>query len=313
MIHQNQLYKFLSLIAAVTAILLEVTLPELANQIKYPALALCLVVIGIPHGSIDHIVTAKVYNLRYTLRDQLPFYLYYFAMMIAMAVVWIISPTAGLLFFLGITIYHFGQADLEHLNLSAIPKRMLFLSRGAMIMGLVLFSDLSYTGPVIQDITGLEILSSEFVQNYSFQINLFFVLQYLLMQTGLISVSNEMNRNEFLNLSIDSVLLAVLFWIVNPILAFSIYFGLWHSLGHVREMLDFFQQVGSPMSMKSFFIKSLPLTLITFAGMALMYGLIQAVNIGVSIISLLFIIISVLTLPHMLIVEKMYSVKQTAD
>lgn len=313
MIHQNQVYKILSLTAAAAAILLEVVWPELADQVKYPALALCLLVIGIPHGSIDHIVTAKVYNLRYTLRDQLPFYLYYFAMMIAMAVVWIISPLAGLLLFLAVTIYHFGQADLEHLNLSPIPKRLLFLSRGTMIMGLVLFSDISYTGPVIQDITGLEILSSEFVVHYSFQINLFFVLQYLLIQTGLIATSKETERNRFLNLSIDSVLLAALFWIVNPILAFSIYFGLWHSLGHVREMLDFFDQVGSPMNMKSFFIKSLPLTLITFAGMALMYGLIETVNIGMSIISLLFIIISVLTLPHMLIVEKMYSVKQTAE
>lgn len=308
--HRESLLRVLSVSTAVITILIQLLWPELAEQLKYPALVLCLVLIGIPHGSIDHIVTARVYNLRYNIRDQLPFYLYYFLMMVAMALIWMMSPFAGLLLFLGLTIYHFGQADLELLDLNPVIKRALFLSRGAMIMGLVLFSDTSYTGPVVLDLTGSGFLSSEFVVENNHLINWFFVLQYLLLQSVILLISNRVQSPQKAIITGDSVLLGVLFWVVNPILAFAVYFGLWHSLGHVKEMQDFFEKTGNAMTLKSFFIKSTPLTIITFLGMGLIYLLIKSVSFELSIVSLLFIIISVLTLPHMLIVEKMYAVKR---
>jgi Brp/Blh family beta-carotene 15,15'-monooxygenase len=292
--------------AAILSIILELTYPAFSNSVKYPVLGLCLLFIGIPHGAIDHIVTSKLYNLSQTISDQAKFYIYYLVMMTIMTLIWIIHPLSGFLIFALLTVYHFGQADLEHLPINKNIKRVLFLSRGSMIMGLIIISDLQYTSPILLDLTGINIL--EQISGASIHKTLLVILplQYLIIQTAAL-VYYKFQASDITYILFDAFVVAALFLIVNPILAFAIYFGLWHSAGHVKEMMSYFEETGKKMTLKSFYLKALPLNLITLIGIGLIYWISQTYQFQLQIVSLLFIIISVLTLPHMLIVEKMYS------
>lgn len=305
--YDNSILNLFCLIVSIGAIVLELLMPDIADAIKYPILIICLLIIGIPHGAIDHIVTSSIYNLSNSIYDQAKFYLYYLIMMGIMTGLWILNPALGFITFACLTIYHFGQADLEHFDIDLRIKKILFISRGAMIMGLIVFGDPAYTSPILFDITGFDLLNSRIFSEYSSAIFWFLPLQYFFVQ-AIIFKQAGISGYELLRITFDSTIIFALFAVVNPILAFSVYFGLWHSLGHVKEMLTFFAKTGRKMSIKTFYIKALPLIIITLAGISLVYWGSVTYNVQLQIVSLLFIIISVLTLPHMFIVEKMYSV-----
>ena len=304
--YDNSILNLFCLIVSVGAIVLELFMPDIADAIKYPVLIICLLIIGIPHGAIDHIVTSSIYNLSNSIYDQAKFYLYYLIMMGIMTGIWIFNPTLGFIIFACLTIYHFGQADLEHFDIDLRIKKILFISRGTMIMGLIVFGDPAYTSPILFDITGFNLLNSHILSQYYPILFWFLPLQYFFVQT-IIFIRAGISGHDLMRITFDSTIIFALFAVVNPILAFSVFFGLWHSLGHVKEMLSFFNKTGRQMSIGTFYIKALPLNIITLVGIAVVYWGTVTYNIQLQIVSILFIIISVLTLPHMFIVEKMYS------
>jgi hypothetical protein len=78
-------------------------------------------------------------------------------------------------------------------------------------------------------------------------------------------------------------------------------------------MREFFETRGKSLSVARFYKKALPFTLVSIAGLALLLFINVQINLENQFLSLMFILISVLTLPHMLIVEKMYAEKTLSD
>ena len=71
--------------------------------------------IGIPHGSVDHIIAfinpkARKFN------SKLIFYITYLSLIVFNIALWIISPFLGLLVFLIISCYHFGETQVIGYN-----------------------------------------------------------------------------------------------------------------------------------------------------------------------------------------------------
>ncbi len=71
-------------------------------------------------------------------------------------------------------------------------------------------------------------------------------------------------------------------------------------------MLRFFQSHGRSATVSYFYRKAALFTVISFVGLGGLYLVNEAFGAQEQMIALLFILISVLTLPHMLIVEAMY-------
>ncbi|MDX1639137.1 MAG: Brp/Blh family beta-carotene 15,15'-dioxygenase [Balneolaceae bacterium] len=296
-----------AVIAATAAIILQWISPETVELLRYPVLAIVVLFIGIPHGSLDHYVTARLYDLPFTIAGQLGFYLYYLVMVLLMSGIWLYNDLLGFLFFSVISMYHFGQADLRHLNIPRRFKAGLYLSRGTMILGLIVFSHIDYTAPVLAEITSRPILESPFVFANHKLLAFAAFIQYLLFQGILLLVySRQISTPVYYTMG-DALLVSSLFLLVDPILAFAVYFGAWHSLGHFREMHDFFRSTGPPMSMLELGVKATPFTLLTLIGLWIIYRSNEAFGLELEMVSLFFILISVLTLPHMLIVETMFS------
>jgi Brp/Blh family beta-carotene 15,15'-monooxygenase len=126
---------------------------------------------------------------------------------------------------------------------SSCPS-LLYISRGVLLLGALVTSSPEVTLPIIADITRQT--SSGFVdaaeyikiasvgQNYA-------VLFYHLAVTGNYKNSNTSYRMAWMKEILKSTLYVALFLCIDPLVAFAIYFGFWHSLGSIMDEIIFFK------------------------------------------------------------------------
>ncbi len=269
-------------------------------------LGIAVILTGMPHGAIDHLVAAEVYDLDFTLTDQAKFYGGYLALMAFYAAFWAVLPVWSLLFFLVMTMYHFGQADLAYWDLPPLGARLLYLSRGLFLIGLPIAAFPAQVDPIFDAIAGVEPTAWPLVSTHPTAVCAGLVLQHGLA-LGIASVGAEVDVLDRGREALNVAVLSALFGFVPPLVAFAVYFGLWHSLGHILELLRFFERRGGePTTVPAFYWHAAIFTILPFAGLGLWYWAIQAWGSTDQMIALLFIAIAVMTLPHMIIVERVY-------
>jgi len=269
-------------------------------------LAVAVVATGIPHGAIDHLVAARLYDLRPTWRDQAKFYGGYLTLMAVYGALWPLLPAWCLAVFLVMTMYHFGQADLAYWGLPPVPARLVYLSRGLVLIGLPIAAFPAVVDPIFAAIGGVNVLEWPFLTTHQPIVVGALVGQHALALTGaalLADVRAVAVGREALNLAV----LTALFVLVHPLAAFAVYFGLWHSLGHILELLRFFRRRhDEPTTLAGFYRQATLFTGLSFVLLGMLYVGGQAVGDRTEMIALLFILIAVMTLPHMIIVERLY-------
>ena len=297
--------KRLNIITAGTAFLFilgALFFPSATASAEIWIVVLSVLIIGIPHGAIDHIMAAELYSLNQTLKDHLLFYASYLLVMIIIGVLWIFLPEAGMALFLIISIYHFGQADMEdflirreHIN------RIFYFARGLLIIGLIIYSDPVTTYPIMADAMQIDtLILSNFMPSAVTTLWIFLSAYSLVSVFGIMTGRIE-NVPNFI---VDSLLLTLFLWVTGPLIGFAVYFALWHSVGHINEMRAFFERRGKSLSVAEFYKKATPFTVVSFFGLLLLLLINAQIGLENQFLSLMFILISVLTLPHMLIVEK---------
>ena len=306
---------------ALNSTIILLVLPVMAVSLTAPGTAAVLapwlvlfsvLVIGIPHGAIDHVMASELYGLDSGWRHQMLFYGGYLALMLIVALLWLISPVLGMMLFLGISMYHFGEADMLDFLVDGAGNFAVWaasLARGLLIIVLIVFSDLGTTVPVMA--SAMRVSEGLLYGVFPGQavsvgvVSVVYVLTLVVLQ-----VNGVVGRP--LALAADTLVLTSMLWITGPLAGFALYFALWHSLGHVREMQQFFTDRGKPMSLKVFYKKAAPFTLVSVGGLLMLVFLWTAYEAPAEFLALMFVLISVLTLPHMFIVNRMYGVKSQA-
>lgn len=76
-----------------------------------PAVLMVAVVIGLPHGGLDHVVAHRVFAARYGRLWWMPFLAGYLALVAGVLLAWYMVPTGMLATFLLLSIVHFGTED----------------------------------------------------------------------------------------------------------------------------------------------------------------------------------------------------------
>lgn len=305
--HSDRLLNLITCVTVLMFILGTLLYPSSIDSAALWIVILSVGIIGIPHGAIDHIMAAELYDLNQTLKDHLLFYASYLLVMIVVGALWILFPEAGMALFLIISIYHFGQADMEDFLTHREPlNRIFYVNRGLLIIGLIVFSDPLTTYPIMADAMQYDTVFFSILMpsaNISLLviIGTYFLISVLAIITGRIE-----NTAIFI---VDSLLLTLFLLITGPLIGFAIYFALWHSAGHINEMREFFKDRGKSLPVGRFYKKAIPFTIVSIVGLALVLFINVQLNLENQFLSLMFILISVLTLPHMLIVEKMYDAK----
>lgn len=292
----------------ILAILVYLLIPEQVNAVQYVFLAVVLLTVGIPHGAMDHVIDGAVNDWKPDSFNS-RFYGMYLGLMAVYAVVWYFFPLLSMIIFLLITSYHFGQADTQRFELVHWPYWSMLITRGTSLLILLLFGDLAYAASIIETITAF---------NYENTIlNFITVEDIMLYWTALTSIvillalwKSEKSLNLILIALAENLLLIAMFNYVNIVIAFSLYFGLWHSYEHVKVMATYLFSQGQELTLSSFYKQSFTFSMIAYLGLLFIYNLLDAFSQTELMVGLLLVLISVLTLPHLVVVEQLFKTKR---
>jgi Brp/Blh family beta-carotene 15,15'-monooxygenase len=243
--------------------------------------------IGIPHGSVDHIIAFINPNAR-KFDSKLIFYVVYISLIVFNIILWVISPFLGLLVFLIISCYHFGETQVIGYN--STDNKILNFVIGANIL-LSLF---------LNNIVELQEILYILPQFASLDLSAFDSVFFLLISVAILMLSIvnfEIKRK--VPLYAEITILYMVFFHTDLLTSFALYFGFCHSLPML--MLEF-KEFKTDSFMK-FYLKTLPFTILSIIFGFLLYQFNNDLLTSDNLILFVFIIISSLTLPHVFIMK----------
>ena len=102
-----------------------------------------LLVVGIPHGALDHL-TGFISNKK---KISLKFIMIYLALMVPIFLLWYWFPLLGLIFFLIYSSWHFGQTDMENWQ---IKSKYIGFVWGVILLGFLLLTHIDELNVVLK-------------------------------------------------------------------------------------------------------------------------------------------------------------------
>ncbi len=301
-------------LAATLAFALGLRAPE---PVQYLPFAVSLLLLGLPHGAIDHLVPARLSGLSPNARGVLGVGLLYLALSGLCLALWFAAPAAAFALFIAVTIFHWGAGDLHALiffgpktfcRLGRGTRALLLLSRGGipMLVPLLTFPDVYRA--VAADATGLfgaGFGAAAFSPAFRFAVGL--ALTGVVLAALFLAAGDLGGRGPLLSLASETLLLVVFFAVVPPVLAVGLYFTLWHAPRHVARLvlLDGTSAAGLRLGpvLGRFARDAAPLTAVA---LGLLVALFFAVDVrsgdAGSLLALYLVLVSALTLPHAVVV-----------
>ena len=261
---------------------------------------LLILILGVSHGSLDHIKGKKLLKLL-NIKSTYIFYITYILISIAVVITWIILPSMTLLVFLIIASFHFGKEDTQFLiyNRSHFTQ-LLYVFKGA----LIIFAPLTFHFQETISIFKLLLIKDEvFYSSLNF-IETNDIIKIGIILSFLSSVFLFLKNFEFKKFVIffDYFSILILNLYLTPLLAFTIYFCFLHSIRHSITLAIELDQNNVINGFKIFIKKALPLTLLTcILSFIAIYLLSNSYNLDSSILKVIFIGLASLTFPHILL------------
>lgn len=303
-----------------------VTVTALVGSLPRPVqllpLAASVLILGLPHGAVDHLVLPRARGERVTRGDLAFVGVLYLVVGSLYAAVWFLAPVIAFAFFILVTLVHWGQGDVYALvdlaaadHLETRSARILTaVVRGGlpMLVPLVAFPEeyAFVAGALIGlfDPAAAAALEPIFAPTTRFAVAVGFgTLIALTLGIGFLDAADR--RAWWIDL-VETLGLLAYFAVVPPILAIGCYFTLWHSLRHiVRTMLlddhasGALEQGEMSLAFGRFARDAAPLTaaaLLVFIALGLSVPATPATLADA--MGLYLVGIAVLTLPHVVIV-----------
>jgi len=272
-----------------------------AGWLSTATVVVVIVSLGVPHGSLDHLV-AEAIDSDAGPGGRARFVRNYVAAAASVGAAWLVAPPLALALFLLLSIHHFGQSDLAHLRIGGRRQVVLQWSRGLFLVGLVLVAHLDTVGPIIERVGGGDPASWPWLSEVWWLWCVLLVAQHLVV--GAVVARGVEDRSVVHLEALAAAVLAALLLTVDPLLGFAVYFGLWHSLAHLLVLAGL---LGSePRPIRSVIRLATPITVISLAGLAAVSALAVLFERTDLIVAIVVVFISMLTLPHMVVVERMW-------
>ncbi|MEM1332609.1 MAG: Brp/Blh family beta-carotene 15,15'-dioxygenase [Actinomycetota bacterium] len=283
---------------AITALTAVWTPPD---TVSIAVVALVVAVVGIPHGSVDHLVVAEATG-RNDVRSTIVVLGRYTLTMAAVGLGWLLAPAVVLALFLVISVHHFGQSDLADLPTAGVVRLTSFWSRGIVLVGLPLVAHLDDVGPTIDALAGTDPTTWSWLADHVWLWTTAIVVQHAVMLAVLApTLDASTTRREL----VTACALGALFVAAPPLVGFAIYFGLWHSLRHLLALSSFLGEPSAPL--RSTYRKAMPLTLISLTAVAAVSVALVVSDRSDLFVPVLFAFIAMVTVPHMFVVEQMWA------
>ena len=261
---------------------------------------LLILIIGVSHGSLDHIKGQKLLEL-FNLKSIYIFYITYILISGVVIATWMQLPSITLIIFLIIASYHFGKEDTQFLiNNRSYFTQMLYFFKGFLIILAPLYFHFQET---------VAIFKLLLIDNEMFYLSLNFIETNKVIQLGIFfstlsSIFLFLKNFEIKKFVIflDYFSILILNYYLSPLLAFTVYFCFLHSIRHSISLAIELNPNSVANGFRLFVKKALPLTILTgvFSLIAL-YLLRNSYNLDSAILKVIFIGLASLTFPHILL------------
>ena len=302
-------------------IVLAPAFPAWAARVQYFPFALGLILLGLPHGAMDHLAIPHMRRRPVTGRYLLAFVGGYLGLTLAYLMFWRWKPSAALAVFLVVSCLHWGQGDYDYLRLfegrprprHPLTRLAIWLVRGGLPIVLPVLAFPKTFARVAAGLTawyGNVGLPAPNPQTILFGLLILLALGMFVLRSSWRD-NGPSHRGAFWRDAGEMLLLGVLFWRVPPLLAVGTYFCVWHSARHIGRLMladpvtsRLLSEGGLWPSLRRTAGQSLPLTLAALALLAGLY-MMQRQHDLVSLHSLVFLylsLIAALTVPHFLLV-----------
>ena len=223
---------------------------------------LLILVIGVSHGSLDHVKGKKLLK-RFNINNISIFYFTYLLLAISITILWILFPATSLIIFLIVASYHFGKEDTQFLLIQneSFYSSMTFIENNRLLS----------VGIFISTLSSIFLFLKKF--------------EY---------------RNFTIFLDFFSIIIINFYF--SPLIAFTIYFCFLHSIRHSISLMIELDHENIKNGLFIFIKKALPLTILTAIFFLIgMYFLNKNYSFDSSILKLIFIGLASLTFPHILL------------
>lgn len=302
---------------------MQLAAPGLTERYALYPLLLGIVLLGLPHGALDHLVPARL-GLAWG-RRPLGVALYLLAYIAVAALylgLWLWHPLVAFGGFLAATVWHWGQGDQRFLEIFLKRQRptrwgawVTLLVRGSLPIALPVLAFPETAESLFRHAAiGLGLPA----MTLSLSAPLFVIPLTSLLAVGLgvyarNAVRAAPNRRVLILDGAEIVLLILFFMLVPAYMSVGIYFIFWHSLRHLGRLLILRSQDAAQVARGRLRppIQRLTLDLlpITFVALSLLTGfyLLNASRITSleGFVALYLILISALTKPHLVVVAMM--------
>jgi beta-carotene 15,15'-dioxygenase len=273
-----------------SALLLFVALavPEWITVIEIPLFVALVGSVGILHGALDHQVAFRHYGLRTDTRGWVVFLGGYLGVMVLYGLLWYVLPLLALVVFLALSVWHFGQSDMHGFKMRR-GEHIMNITRSSAVLGVMFGLHVDEVQQIVGSVFPWQIPVEVgyIMAGGSLLIHLVALLRFKPSPLGwaLFDVAW---------LSLVSALLPLL-------LAFAVYFALWHSMNHLTELRGYLQYARWTRMVWN----GLPFTVLALVIVAVFALMLPSGGGPMEWVLFLFIAISLMTMPHMLLVDKM--------
>jgi beta-carotene 15,15'-dioxygenase len=295
--------------------LLNYLLQPLPERLQWAFFIGSILLTGIPHGALDHLVVAGTDARQHRAFSMRRFLIRYLLLMTIYALIWWQWPALALLAFMGCSAYHFGETDLALLpDHHTVADRFLFIGYGWLFVSFLTLTHPAEALPILAQLPGIDVSSSQFIAVITAYAQVYSIGCGLLAVGLLVYVWRTVGIRACGVLVLQSAVLGVVIATLPLLLAFTFYFAWWHaglSLLAIRRYVvdDVAPATNQPPAMTwAQFIRRAGL----FSGLAI-GGMLCFVLIGrqyatlTDLLPAFLVGIAVLTLPHMTVMSDLFA------
>ena len=272
---------------------------SLENQLIYSSILILL--LGIPHGAIDHVLFFKKRKM-----SQLKFYSIYLGLSLLFVILWHILPVTSLILFLLISAFHFGESQFADIFFKKSLRFIFYFFWGLCLLSTLMY----YNVNELYDITSYfdDTIVLDKIYNKE-KIGVFFYITNVVTILSIIALTyfKKINNDRLFSELFLLFLIHATFYLFPFIIGFTLYFVALHSIKVMNDEFKFLKDEDNNFSIVSFLKLLAPYSILSIIGTSFLLILSYYNYIPYSIPFLAIIIISVITLPHAIVMNIFYN------
>jgi Brp/Blh family beta-carotene 15,15'-monooxygenase len=266
----------------------------MGSVLEWMVAAVFIIVAGIPHGSLDHKI-AQHRNKNLKLLFYIGGYVAAAALFLA---VWLWIPGWAFLLFLLLTAWHFGETDIACFGFQKASPVLVFVYGTALTCWLLLQEPdvlIYWTGIITQN-SKVALTAVQWITSVP-----------VLIWLGIVAIIVLFNPHAGSFTWLQRMLFLLFLYLVSKtslLIGFILYFSGWHS---ISAMLHVHHAVFSRSGFKTMLKQALPFTAAAVVFLFVIGRLSNGTWLSNHALPALFVLLSILTLPHMTEMHKLYT------